>query len=129
MKGNHFAGTGKLLKLYLRRDRIILPVWILLALLVIYGQVSFVKAMSDWQVYITELSESPLTSALLGPVVPLSMEGAILWRKPAGGLIDCCVFDGDRLRRERFPIDRTDSCRFRMYLCRGRRIMRAGFCP
>ncbi len=80
MKEKHFTGTGKLLKLYLRRDRIILPVWILLALLVINGQVSFVKAMPDWQVYITELSESPLTSALLGPVVPLSVEGAILWR-------------------------------------------------
>jgi len=80
MKGNHFTGTGRLLKLYLRRDRIILPIWILLALLVIYGQVSFVKAMPDWQAYIVELSGSPLTSALLGPVVPLSIEGAILWR-------------------------------------------------
>lgn len=42
--------------------------------------VSFLKAMPDWQVFITELSASPLTSSLLGPVVPLSMEGAILWR-------------------------------------------------
>ncbi|MBZ2174312.1 hypothetical protein K8M07_03520 [Schnuerera sp. xch1] len=80
MKGNHFSGTGKLLKLYLRRDRIILPIWILLALIVINGQVSFVKAMPDWQVYIAELSESPLVTALLGPVVPLNIEGAILWR-------------------------------------------------
>lgn len=80
MKENHFVGTGKLLKLYLRRDRIILPIWILLALTVIYGQVSFVKAMPDWQMFITELSASPLTSSLLGPVVPLSIEGAILWR-------------------------------------------------
>lgn len=80
MKGNHFNGTGKLIKLYLRRDRIILPVWILLAMMVVYGQVSFVKAMPDWQMFITELSGSPLTSALLGPVVPLSIEGAILWR-------------------------------------------------
>lgn len=80
MKKNHFAGTGKLFKLYLRRDRIILPIWILLALAVIYGQVSFVKTMPDWQMFITELSASPLTSAILGPVVPLSIEGAILWR-------------------------------------------------
>lgn len=80
MKVDHFAGTGKLLKLYLRRDRIILPVWILLALMVINGQVSFVKAMPDWQMFINELSASPITSSMLGPIVPLSIEGAILWR-------------------------------------------------
>lgn len=80
MKGNHFAGIGKLLKLYLRRDRIVLPIWILLPMIVISGQVSFVIAMPNWQKFITELSESPLTSAYLGPIVPLSMEGAILWR-------------------------------------------------
>jgi ABC-2 type transport system permease protein len=80
MKKTNFTGTGKLLKLYLRRDRIVLPIWVLFALLVIAGQMSFVKAMPDWQVYIVELSESHLASALLGPVVPLSIEGAILWR-------------------------------------------------
>jgi ABC-2 type transport system permease protein len=80
MKENHFAGTGKLLKLYLRRDRIVLPVWILLPMLIIMTQMSFVKAMPDWQVFIAELSKSPLTSAILGPIVPLSIEGAILWR-------------------------------------------------
>ena len=79
MTGN-FAGTGKLLKLYLRRDRILLPVWVLLPVILLMGQMSFVKAMPDWQVFITELSASPLTSALLGPIVPLSIEGAILWR-------------------------------------------------
>lgn len=80
MKWNYFAATGKLLKLYLRRDRIVLPIWILLPMVVVSGQMSFVKTMPDWQVFITELSDSPLTSALLGPVVPLSLEGAILWR-------------------------------------------------
>jgi len=76
MKQSDFIGTAKLLRLYLRRDRIILPIWISLALMVIVGQVSFVKGMADWKIFITELSESPLTSALLGPVVPLSIEGA-----------------------------------------------------
>jgi len=80
MKENRFTGTGKLLKLYLRQDRIILPIWILLPMIFIMGQLSFVKAMPDWQVYITELSSSPLTASLLGPIVPLSIEGAILWR-------------------------------------------------
>lgn len=80
MKKNHFAGTGKLLKLYLRRDRIVLPVWVLLPMMLIMGQMSFVKAMPDWQVLIAELSASPLTASMLGPIVPLSIEGAILWR-------------------------------------------------
>jgi len=80
MKGNHFAGTGKLLKLYLRRDRIILPIWILLPVFLIMGQMSFTKAIPDWRVFLAELSESPVTSAILGPIVPLSIEGAILWR-------------------------------------------------
>jgi ABC-2 type transport system permease protein len=80
MKQNHFAGTGKLLKLYLRRDRIVLPIWTLLPIFLIMSQLSFVKAMPDWQVFIAELSASPVTSAMLGPIVPLSIEGAILWR-------------------------------------------------
>ena len=80
MKREHFTGTFKLLRLYLRRDRFILLIWVLLSAMVINGQVSFVKSMPDWQFYIEELSNSPLTSALLGPVVPLNMEGAIMWR-------------------------------------------------
>src|SRR5690554_473792 len=76
----HFAGTGKLLQLYLRRDRIVLPIWVLLPLMLLAGQMSFVRAMPDWRVFIEELSASPLTSALLGPIVPLSIEGAIMWR-------------------------------------------------
>nr|WP_312579225.1 hypothetical protein [Sedimentibacter sp.] len=87
MKKNHFEGTENLLKLYFRRDRIILPIWILLVPMVVYGQISFVKAMPDWQVFIAELSQSPLTSALLGPVVPLKLEGAILWR----GMLQACI--------------------------------------
>lgn len=80
MKEHPFAGTGKLLTLYLRRDRFILPVWILLPMIIAAGQISFVGAMPDWQTFIAELSASPLASAYLGPIFPLSMEGAILWR-------------------------------------------------
>lgn len=80
MKRNNFQGTMKLLKLYLRRDRFILPVWILLPMILLAGQVSFVGAMEDWREFITELSSSPLTQAYLGSIVPLSKEGAVLWR-------------------------------------------------
>lgn len=87
MKENHYAGTGKLLKLYLRRDRIILSIWVLLAVFLIMGQMSFTKAMPDWRVFLAELSESPVTTAILGPIVPLSIEGAILWR----GLVQASI--------------------------------------
>lgn len=80
MKENHFSGTGRLLRLYLRRDRLILPLWILIAVMAISGQLSFVQSMPDWRTFIAELSASPVTSAILGPIFPLSIEGAILWR-------------------------------------------------
>ncbi|MCR1971852.1 ABC transporter permease [Clostridium cochlearium] len=87
MKENYFAGTGKIVKLYLRRDRIVMPIWILLPVFLIISQISFIKAMPDWQMFLAELSESPVTSAILGPVVPLSIEGAILWR----GLVQASI--------------------------------------
>lgn len=43
--------------------------------------------MPDWQMFLDELSESPVTTAILGPIVPLSIEGAILWR----GLVQASI--------------------------------------
>lgn len=80
MNGLHFTGTMRLLKFYLRRDRFLLPTWILLSMWVIATQLSFVNSLPDWQEFITELSSMQLTAALLGPIKPLSLEGAILWR-------------------------------------------------
>jgi ABC-2 type transport system permease protein len=87
MKEEHFTGTGRLLQFYLRRDRFILPIWILLPVFLIMGQISFTKAMPDWQMFLDELSESPVTVAILGPIVPLSIEGAIMWR----GLVQASI--------------------------------------
>jgi ABC-2 type transport system permease protein len=87
MKGNNFTETKKLLKFFIRRDRFILPVWALLPMVLLSGQVSFVDAMENWKEFITELSSSPLTQAYLGPIVPLSKEGAVLWRAmPQGSM-------------------------------------------
>lgn len=80
MIGENFTGTGRLLRFYLRRDRFILPLWTLLPAFLLLGHISFTKAMSDWRLFLAELSESPVTAAILGPIVPLSIEGAILWR-------------------------------------------------
>jgi ABC-2 type transport system permease protein len=63
MKGNNFTETKKLLKFFIRRDRFILPVWALLPMVLLSGQVSFVDAMENWKEFITELSSSPLTQA------------------------------------------------------------------
>lgn len=80
MRGNNFHGTFKLLKLYLRRDRFILPIWTTIPMILLAGQASFVGAMADWREFITELSASPLITAYLGPIVPFSEEGVVLWR-------------------------------------------------
>lgn len=85
MKYSDFAGTGTLIRLFLRRDRIWLLVWVLLPLLLAMGQVSFVMALPNWQEFIAELSVNPLTGALLGPIVPLTMAGAIIWRSAIQG--------------------------------------------
>lgn len=85
MKKNDFAGTFTLMRLFLRRDRFLLPVWILLPLFVTLGQVKFIVALPDWQNFIAELSASPLAGSLLGPVVPLSLAGAIIWRSSIQG--------------------------------------------
>lgn len=83
----NFVGTFNLLRLAIRRDRFSLPVWILLPCLAFWGQISFTLAMPDWQAFLTELSASPLTEAILGPIVPLTMEGAIMWRSTVQGAL------------------------------------------
>lgn len=87
MVSNNFKGTLNLLKFYLRRDRFILPIWVFLPLLLIAGQISFINSMADWQQFMAELSANPLTNAILGPIVPLSKEGAVLWRGMLQGAI------------------------------------------
>jgi ABC-2 type transport system permease protein len=90
MKSN-FAGTGTLIRLFLRRDRLLLPIWVLLPLLVTLSQVKFVMALPDWQNFIAELSANPLTSGFLGPVVPLSLAGAIIWRSAVQGAMAVAI--------------------------------------
>ena len=76
----NFVGTFKLLRLAIRRDCFKSPIWIILPCLAFWGQITFNLAMPDWQVFLAELSASPMTGAILGPIVPLTLEGAIMWR-------------------------------------------------
>ncbi|MFZ7103768.1 MAG: ABC transporter permease [Peptococcaceae bacterium] len=85
MKRNNLAGTYTLLRFFLRRDRFWLLLWVLLPLFVTLGQVKFVMALPDWGKFIAELSANPLTGSFLGPVVPLSLAGAIIWRSSIQG--------------------------------------------
>lgn len=80
MNRDYFRGTGKLLKLYLKRDRVILPIWIILPALLMLTNMSFMKGVDDWRKLLSELSASPLPAALLGKITPLSPSGAVLWK-------------------------------------------------
>lgn len=91
MNLHHFTGTGTLLRLILRRDRFLLPIWVLLPLIIVWGQVSFVMTLPDWQVFLAELTANPLTRAWLGPVVPLNLTGAILWRSAIQGALTVMI--------------------------------------
>lgn len=80
MNQNYFVGTGTLLRLFLRRDRFLLPIWVFMPMLLLWSQASFVTALPDWQEFLAELTTNPLAGAMLGPVVPLTTAGAVIWR-------------------------------------------------
>jgi ABC-2 type transport system permease protein len=79
-----FAGTGSLIRLALRRDRIRLPIWILLlAILPVITAASFAElypeAAAREQIALT-LGSSPAISVLLGPLYDSSIGGLTAWR-------------------------------------------------
>ena len=82
MRISDFSGTGTLIRLFLRRDRYLLPFWILLP--VILGLIVAVTftAMADkgMQSVLAEFDKDPLVSAVLGPVMSFDLSGAIVWR-------------------------------------------------
>lgn len=67
-----FAGTGGLIRLVLRRDRVLLPIWVLLlAVLPATYAGAFAElypTAAERQAYATGLASSPSIVALLGPV-------------------------------------------------------------
>src|SRR5690554_3894857 len=82
MKRNGFVGTGTLFKLFLRRDRFLLPLWIFFPVaLGMFVAVTF-TAMADQGMasVLKEFHHDPLVSAILGPVISFDLPGAIVWR-------------------------------------------------
>lgn len=84
MKASDFAGTGTLFRLFLRRDRLLLPLWIFLPVLLLLGNAATFIAMGSQgqglQSALTEFNNDPLISSLLGPVMSIDLFGAIVWR-------------------------------------------------
>ncbi|TAK36674.1 MAG: ABC transporter permease [Chloroflexota bacterium] len=87
------VGTGALMRLILRRDRILMPIWIVLLALVVIG-----VASSFAQLYPTPesrqglagtIAASPAITAMLGPLFDLSIGGLTAWR--VGGIMAVVV--------------------------------------
>ena len=83
MGNKSFAGTKTLFYLFLRRDRFLLPLWVLLPVFMLIGHsYSFIALAGGTNItsVINELNQDVLISAVHGPVMSLDIVGATLWR-------------------------------------------------
>ncbi|UAK31662.1 ABC transporter permease [Nocardia asteroides] len=82
-----FAGTGRLLRLYLRRDRVVLPLWTLLIGLMPALQVVSVKDLYDNQAALDSFArttaDSPALTAMYGPVFSSALGSIGTWKAGA----------------------------------------------
>ena len=81
---NALTGTGALLRLYLRRDRLVAPVWIVLlgALPLLYA-VSFeglYPTAADRQAFYLGTLSTPAQAALVGPIFGSDLGALVSWR-------------------------------------------------
>ncbi|MDN2501928.1 ABC transporter permease, partial [Nocardia nova] len=87
-RSSDFTGTGQLLRLYLRRDRIVLPLWVLLLSAPLGSvYVSSVKNLysspADLQNFAHTILSSPAQLALYGPIYNTSIGAAGVWKAGA----------------------------------------------
>ncbi|BDT92099.1 tetronasin ABC transporter integral membrane protein [Nocardia sputorum] len=82
-----FAGTWQLLRLYLRRDRIVLPLWTLLIGLMPAFQVVSIKDLYDNQASLDSFArttaDSPALIAMYGPVFSSALGSIGTWKAGA----------------------------------------------
>ncbi|MFC9898332.1 ABC transporter permease [Nocardia sp. NPDC127579] len=82
-----FTGTGRLLRLFLRRDRIVLPLWVLLIGAMPAIQVASVKGLYTTQAeldrFALSLEGSPALAAMYGPVFNSSLGSIGTWKAGA----------------------------------------------
>ena len=87
-----FTGTGALARLIVRRDRVLLPIWMLflgvLPLSLASGTAALYKTDAERQGYIDDLGSSPLLLLFYGtkPTDP-SLGALIFWRAATGMVI------------------------------------------
>jgi ABC-2 type transport system permease protein len=84
MNSCEYVGTGALVRLIIRRDRFLLPIWIalppLFAILVAAAFVQLYPTAASQQVLAAQLTNAPGFVALLGPVAAPSIGGLTVWR-------------------------------------------------
>ncbi|MEV0248016.1 ABC transporter permease [Nocardia sp. NPDC050712] len=82
-----FTGTGQLLRLFLRRDRVVLPLWVLLLGAMPAIQVLSIKGLyktqADLDQYAVSLEKSPALAAMYGPVFDSSLGSVGTWKAGA----------------------------------------------
>ncbi|MEU5213590.1 ABC transporter permease [Streptomyces sp. NPDC020742] len=91
----HLAGTGALLRLALRRDRVLVPAWALALSAAVAAMGSSFEALYDTAAKRTELAGSMNANgsmrALYGPVFGDSIGGLIAWRMAGFGAVLAAV--------------------------------------
>jgi ABC-2 type transport system permease protein len=90
-RSSSFAGTSALIRLILRRDRLALPIWIVMPALLAAGIAStFVNlypTAQARQAFAAQVASSPAETALLGPVYAPSLGGLVAWRWIIPGVV------------------------------------------
>jgi ABC-2 type transport system permease protein len=84
-RGTHFTGTFGLLRLYLRRDRVVLPLWVLLLsvpLATVYvGSIENVyPSQADRAGLVAAIMSSPAQRAVYGPIYNDSLGATSIWK-------------------------------------------------
>lgn len=77
---NDFTGTRTLLRFFLRRDRFLLPFWVLSPLLLAVSTASSALAYQNLQEFITEITANPIITTVLGPFLSQTVAGVVVWR-------------------------------------------------
>ncbi|WP_407551678.1 ABC transporter permease [Streptomyces sp. Pv4-95] len=91
----HLAGTGALLRLALRRDRLMIPAWVLVLGLTVAGTGSSIEKLYDGAAERAGLAASMTANAsmraMYGPVLSDSVGGLVAWRMTGLGAVLAAV--------------------------------------
>lgn len=86
---NTLSGVGPLIRLILRRDRIVLPLWVLfLAAFPLINAVGFsglYPTAEQRQAFANGIASNPAEIALIGPLFSSTLGGLVAWRISASG--------------------------------------------